>query len=434
MKISVIGTGYVGLVTGACFASVGHDVTCLDINEKRIDELQNGQIPFHEPGLKELVINGTDSGKLNFTSSYEESSKNNIYFICVGTPSNEDGSPNLDSLRSVISSISDNISTDSFIYTKSTVPIGTNQMIQQFFDDQQSANNINVIVASNPEFLKEGDAVNDFFYPSRVVLGSENKGAQSLIKKIYAAFDWNEEKMKFMSVESSELTKYASNAFLATKISFMNEMAIICEHTGASIHQVREGMGSDPRIGNDFLYAGLGYGGSCFPKDVSALIDKYKKLDLGPSILEQTKRINDSQIDMFIQKIESHFLDLSNCTLAIWGLSFKPNSDDIRESVGIKMVKKLSPKVHTLNLFDPIAMHNAALELKDHTNIEFLDTKTDALIDVNGLVICTEWDAFKSFHASELKMLRNKIIFDGRNILDQVNIEAALIKYVGIGV
>ena len=434
MKISVIGTGYVGLVTGACFSSVGHDVTCLDINQLRISQLQDGIIPFYEPGLKEIVVRSLEDGKLKFTTSYEECCENNIFFICVGTPSNNDGSPNLKSLNSVISSLKEHIQNNSHIFTKSTVPIGTNQMIQSFFDEKGSKKIPEVIVSSNPEFLKEGDAVNDFLFPSRVILGAGNQQAYALIKKIYSAFEWEPEKIKYMSVASSELTKYASNAFLATKISFMNEMAAICEVTGASIHEVREGMGSDPRIGEHFLYAGLGYGGSCFPKDVSALIDSQKKLNLGPSILEETKRINDLQAELFIKKINLNIPNIDECCLAIWGLSFKPNSDDIRESVAIKLVRKLASSAKFLNLYDPISMGNASKELSDLNNINFCDSRKYALSNADALLICTEWDEFKKLDVSELNMLHNKIIFDGRNILDKDDIEASNIKYFGIGV
>jgi UDPglucose 6-dehydrogenase len=271
-------------------------------------------------------------------------------------------------------------------------------------------------------------------FPSRVILGAGNQEAYMLIKKIYSAFEWEPEKIKHMSVASSELTKYSSNAFLATKISFMNEMAAICEVTGASIHEVREGMGSDPRIGEHFLYAGLGYGGSCFPKDVSALIDSQKKLNLGPSILEETKRINDLQAELFIEKIYLNIPNIDQCCLAMWGLSFKPNSDDIRESVAIKLVRKLASSVKFLNLYDPISMGNASKELSHLNNINFCDSKKHALSNADALLICTEWDEFKELDASELKLLHNKTIFDGRNILDKADIEASNIKYFGIGV
>ena len=432
MNISVIGTGYVGLVTGACLAEAGHNVTCIDIDKNRIKNLTKGHIPFYERGLKDLLIRNLKKNRLHFSSSYIECCNNNIFIICVGTPSDSDGKANLKSLYSVLDSFKENIKGDGFIFVKSTVPIGTNQAIQDYLDENISK--FRLVVSSNPEFLKEGEAVYDFQNPDRVIVGTSSLEAKDLIQNIYANFEWGQEKILFMNMESAELTKYASNCFLATKISFMNEMASICEATSANIIDVKKGMSMDPRIGSSFLNAGLGYGGSCFPKDVLALIETQANLDMPPSILESTKRINDNQVDLFFQKISENLNNLSEKTISIWGLSFKPNSDDIRESVAIKLIKKLSPAVAKINLYDPMAMSHAAIELENFNNLNFMSDQFEVLPDSSALIICTEWDIFLSIDNKKFDLMREKNIFDGRNIFYGQDLENQGFNYFGIGV
>ena len=433
MNITVIGTGYVGLVTGACLAETGNNVTCLDINIERIEKLTCGSIPFYEPGLGELVRRNLDSKRIHFTDSYEEASENNLFFICVGTPDKGDGSPDLSNLQAVMDSLVINIKTKSFIFTKSTVPLGTNKKIQSFFDE--SLGKGKVFVSSNPEFLKEGSAVSDFQKPDRIILGSSDQESKEIANSLYLPFNWSKNRMVHMSIESAELTKYAANSFLATKISFMNEMAIICENSGANIHEVRIGLGSDPRIGDSFLYAGLGYGGSCFPKDINALIDMQSKFNLGPGILERTRLVNNRQVGLFHKKIVANISgNLSEKTLAIWGLSFKPNSDDVREAVALKLINMLASEVELLKVYDPIANEAAKKELNNIDNIEFYEDKYEAIVKSDALVLCTEWKEFWDLEAVKLDLMNNKLIFDGRNILSKAKMKDLGVEYFGIGI
>ncbi len=432
MDITIVGTGYVGLVTGACLAETGNNVTCIDVDSDRVNKLLSGSIPFYEPGLEEIVVRNLKSKRLLFTDSYKDISKSNIFFICVGTPDKGDGSPDLKNLHTVMDSLAANIKGQSFIFTKSTVPLGTNKMIQSFFDDRLGKEK--VFVSSNPEFLKEGSAVSDFQKPDRIILGTSNEEAKKLATDLYAPFNWSKSRTIFMSIESAELTKYASNSFLATKISFMNEMALVCENSGANIHEVRLGLGSDPRIGDSFLYAGLGYGGSCFPKDVSALIDMQKGFNLKPGIIERTKLVNDRQVQLFFEKIVSILGEnLEEKKIAIWGLSFKPNSDDVRESVALKLISLLAPEVNLLNLYDPIANLHAKESLNDTSNLEFYDEKYAAIKGTDALVICTEWKEFWDLDVLKLELMHNKLIFDGRNILDKSKMRGLGVEYYGIG-
>ena len=432
MNISVIGTGYVGLVTGTCLAEVGHRVTCIDIDKDRINELIDGQIPFYEHGLKDLLLKNLAKDRLNFTTSYEKCCNNDIFIICVGTPSDKDGKANLRSLYSVLESLVANINGDGFVFIKSTVPIGTNRAIQEYLDKNLLESKL--IVASNPEFLKEGAAIYDFQNPDRIIVGTSCHKAKNIIQEIYSGFKWGQEKILHMSLESAELTKYASNCFLATKISFMNEMAAICEATDANILDVKKGMSMDPRIGNSFLNAGLGYGGSCFPKDVLALIETQANLGMAPSILESTKRINDNQIDLFFKKIVNNINHLSKKTISIWGLSFKPNSDDIRESVAIKLIKKLAPNVAEINVYDPMAMTHTAIELENLSNLNFKTDQFAVLPESSALIICTEWENFVNIDHKNFNLMREKNIFDGRNILHGIDTEKRGFNYFGIGV
>ncbi len=432
MNITIIGTGYVGLVTGACLANNGRKVTCLDINKERIDGLKKGFIPFHEPGLKDLVEMGIRSGSLNFSSSYEDAVKNNIFFLCVGTPDKGDGESDLTSLKSVLASLSETIKGKNYIITKSTVPLGTNQFIKNYFKTAKNPD-AQVEVISNPEFLKEGDAVSDFMKPDRIVIGVDSSDSENLLRKIYQPFNWSSDRIHVMSVNSAELTKYAANSFLATKISFMNEMAKICDLTGANIHDIRKGMGSDERIGMSFLYAGLGYGGSCFPKDIKALIHVQKKLGLEPLILSATEKVNSMQVDYFIDKIKNHFKNLNDKQISIWGLSFKPNTDDVRESVSIALIKRIASEVKSINAYDPVANQNAYNELKQISNISFHNSKESCIKNTDFLIIATEWKEFWDDDATIFETLRDRIIFDGRNILDSKVLNSFNINYVAIG-
>jgi UDPglucose 6-dehydrogenase len=432
MNITIIGTGYVGLVTGACFANNAVNVTCLDIDTARVNSLNQGDIPFHEPGLEELVLSGSKKQKLTFTDSYKEGCKNSIFFLCVGTPDRGDGESDLSGLISVLDSLAENLKGKNFIITKSTVPLGTNRFIEDYLGKNLN-NDASIEVLSNPEFLKEGSAVLDFMKPDRIVVGCDSEASIDLIKELYQPFNWSSDRLIFMTIESAELTKYAANSFLATKISFMNEMAKICEQTGANIHDIRKGIGTDSRIGLPFLYAGLGYGGSCFPKDIKALIQTQKKLGISPKLLRSTEEINAAQFHDFIEKIKTNTKDLKNKVFTVWGLSFKPNTDDVRESVAIKLVKELSPQVKFLRLYDPVANDNARIELSGIPNIEFCDDKDKALVGSDALIIATEWKEFWDVDINSLSTLRDKLIFDGRNILNSKKLIDNNFKYIGVG-
>lgn len=434
MKVTVIGSGYVGLVTAACFASVGHKVTCLDSDNKKIAKLQNGIIPIYEPGLSELVKIAIGNNSLIFTTSYNQATKNNIFFLCVGSPDKK-GRPDLKYIHAVRDSLCETLEEDSCIFIKSTVPIGTNKALEDRMNKVLKKQLINVKVASNPEFLKEGSAINDFLKPDRIIIGSHDKELRSIAKNIFQPFNWQNKRLVFMKRESAELTKYASNAFLATKISFMNEMSWLAEEVGADIHEVRKGMGSDHRIGSAFLYAGLGYGGSCFPKDVNSLIHSQKINGYKDSILSATKRVNNRQFELFSQKITQYFAKNSkSIEIALWGLSFKPGTDDIRESIAIKMVRKLSPRFKKIYIYDPLAIDNSKKELKDLSNIVYCANKNKSITkSTQALIVCTEWKEFWTLEEVDLKNI--KVIFDGRNIYSSKNFEfSPEIDYFGIGV
>ena len=432
MNITIIGTGYVGLVTGACLASTGNNVTCLDIDEDRVFNLAKGHIPFYEPELSDIVLECVKKGTLKFTSSYAKASMNNIYFLCVGTPQKDDGSADLTSLQSVLSSLSDNIKEESYIFTKSTVPVGTNKEIQNFFDEEPKVDP-KVFVASNPEFLREGSAVKDFMRPDRVIVGTQNPKMISIATDLYKPFSRASNKMIFMKMESAELTKYASNAFLATKISYMNEIANFSEQVGADIHEVRMGMGTDPRIGKDFLYSGIGYGGSCFPKDINALINSHEKLGMYPEILTKVRHVNEKQLDVFYNKINNNLVDLSKKNLLIWGASFKPNTDDIRDSMAIKLIKRLSNESNAIYLYDPMAIENAQKELSEYKNIFYIFDKFSKIEDCHALIIATEWKEFWNPNFLNLTKLKDSYIFDGRNILNKSQVEEFKLNYIGVG-
>ncbi len=435
MNITVIGTGYVGLVTGACLADLGHTVKCLDIDKRKIDNLKSGIVPFYEPGLDTILEKGLINKRLSFTSSYSEATKDiMIYFNCVGTPPMEDGSSDLRHISDSLINLSKHIKKDSIIFIKSTVPVGTNSSMQNLLD-VNSLENVNIRLASNPEFLKEGDAVRDFMRPDRIVIGTHDDEIASLAKDLYQPLNKQKDKMIIMKPHAAELTKYASNSFLATKISFMNELARLCDTLEIDIEDIRKGMGSDPRIGSHFLYAGLGYGGSCFPKDIDALLDTFKKNHLENKVLSSVKLINETQFEYFLNKILKHYADsdLSEKSFSIWGLSFKPETDDIRDSVSIKLIKKLSRKCKRLFLYDPVAAQVAKSELQEFNNLCFVEGPYDSIKESNALIICTEWKIFWNPDFNNLRSLKDKIIFDGRNILNGHKVNQYGLEYLGIG-
>ncbi len=426
MNITVIGTGYVGLVTGACFAKMGNDVYCVDIDKEKIEGLKNNVLPIFEPNLDTLVRDSQNKGDLHFTTDIKEAlEKTNIIFIAVGTPMSEDGSANLDYVFSAASDIANNITEDSLVVIKSTVPVGTGFKVKEHIENILSENNssVKIDIASNPEFLKEGHAIEDCLRPDRVVIGAERQEVFDVLKNLYSPFVFNHDRFVLMDIKSSEMTKYVANAMLATKISFMNEVANICEVTGADIKNVRLGIGSDKRIGFDFIYAGCGYGGSCFPKDVQALINTAEANGYTPELLSQVESVNYNQKRVLINKVVNKFgKDLSGLSFCIWGLSFKPGTDDVREAPSLVVAKGLIDNGAKLKVYDPQAIDEFKKAIGDEylDSIEFFDGRYDALEGCDALILVTEWKEFRNPDFERLSQkLNNKIIFDGRNIYDK---------------
>ncbi len=417
MNLTVIGTGYVGLVTGTCFAEMGNKVYCVDIDEEKIANLKKGIIPIYEPHLATMVIDNQTKNNLFFTTNLKEAlDDSNIIFIAVGTPEAEGGSVNLDFVFTVAKQIAEYISKDSLVVIKSTVPVGTGFKVKKIIDENK-INNVDISIASNPEFLKEGVAIEDCLHPDRVIIGAENEKSARILKELYEPFVFNHERFILMDVKSAEMTKYVANAMLATKISFMNEIAHICEKTGANVQSVRLGIGSDKRIGYKFIYAGCGYGGSCFPKDVKGLINTSLEHGYIPSILSMVDEVNEAQKIVIVEKITNRFgLDLSNLTFGVWGLAFKPQTDDVRCAPSITIISELLKRGAKVKAYDPKAIETFKREFDDE-NIEFTSSKYDALDDADALILITEWKEFRSLDLYELsKRLKQKIIFDGRNI------------------
>ena len=423
MKITILGTGYVGLVTGACFANVGNNVVCCDIDENKIDLLNQNKIPIYEPGLSKVINNGLNAKSITFTSNTKEAiEKSDIIFIAVGTPMHDDGSSNLEFIYAAARDIGQYINNKKIIITKSTIPVGTTfklkKIIQSEINDRKEE--IDFDIANNPEFLKEGKAINDFNSPDRIIVGLENEGIKHIFKDLYKPFSLNHQKLIFMDIASSELTKYASNAMLATKISFINEMAIIADNVGADINMVRNGIGSDQRIGYSFIYPSVGYGGSCFPKDIKSLIHFSNEQGYSPEILKSVDIVNKRQKKYFFKKVIERFKDLNNMQFAIWGLSFKPGTDDMRESASIYIVKELLKLGASVKVYDPKAMDNAKNNyFSALKNIEYCADKYDVLNKSEALILLTEWPEFRS---PDFEILKNKltspILFDGRNQFD----------------
>lgn len=426
MKLTIIGTGYLGLVTGTCFAEMGNKVYCVDIDENKINSLKNNIMPIYEPHLRTLVMNNQNKGDLIFTTDLKEAlDDTNLIFLAVGTPMNEDGSANLDYIFSAATNIGESISKDSIVVIKSTVPIGTGFKVKEHIEKiiGKRGLSIKIDIASNPEFLKEGVAVDDCMHPDRIVIGAENDFVFDTLKRLYAPFVSNHERYILMDVKSSEMTKYVANAMLATKISFMNEIANICEVTGANVQKVRVGIGSDKRIGYDFIYAGCGYGGSCFPKDVQALINTAQENGYNPLILSNVEEVNRNQKMVIVNKVVNRFgEDLSGFSFSIWGLAFKPGTDDVREASSLVIISELIKKGAKVKVYDPEAKETfkfAISQMSDDflDSIKFCDYKYDAIDDCDALILITEWKEFRNPDFDEIeKRLKSAIIFDGRNI------------------
>lgn len=447
MKITIIGTGYVGLVSGACFADVGNTVLCLDVNDEKIAMLKNGVIPIHEPGLDTMVERNAAAGRLLFSTSYDEAIAHaECVFLAVGTPPDEDGSADLTHILAAARSIGQRIEKPVVVVDKSTVPVGTADKVRAAIQGEldKRGSTVAFSVVSNPEFLKEGAAIDDFMRPDRIVVGSDDANATRLMRQLYAPFSRNHEKLVEMDVRSAELTKYAANAMLATRISFMNELANLAELLGADIESVRHGMGLDPRIGSQFLYAGMGYGGSCFPKDVKALVKTGGDHGQVLHVLEATERVNDNQKNVLFKKLCRFYGGVENLngkTIALWGLSFKPNTDDMREAPSLVLLKELFAAGCRVRAYDPVASAEALRVLeRDHgaatlaEKLTVVSSATAAIDNADVLVLVTEWKEFRAPDFNHLaQTLRGKAIFDGRNIYDPQEVAAAGLAYEGIG-
>lgn len=440
MNIAVIGTGYVGLVSGTCFAEMGNKVVCVDVMESKITQLKSGEIPIYEPGLDELVRKNYQNGNLHFTTSLKEALKNcEIVFIAVGTPMGEDGSADLQYVLNAAKEIGVHLESQVIVVNKSTVPVGTAQKVKAVIEESlmQRKQDIPFGVASNPEFLKEGDALNDFLKPDRVVIGVEEDWVEERLRELYAPFCRNHDRLIVMDIKSAEMTKYAANAMLATKISFINEIANICEAVGANVNDVRVGIGSDKRIGYSFIYPGCGYGGSCFPKDVKALSKIALDYGVSPKIIHAVEQVNVEQKQVLGKKIVRHFgNDLSERQICLWGLSFKPETDDMREATSIVLINELVARGAVVKVYDPKAMEEAQrFYLKEIPNLLYAKNKYDALDNCDCLVLVTEWKEFRSPDFLEIKeRLKSPIIFDGRNQYNAKRLKELGFTYYEIGV
>lgn len=436
MKIVIVGTGYVGLVSGACLSETGVDVICTDIDSKKIDLLNSGRIPIYEPGLEDIYKRNFEKGRLKFTVDLANSlNEADAVFIAVGTPPDEDGSADLKYVLNVAREIGQNINHYMVIVTKSTVPVGTSQKVKNTIIEELTKRKVEIPfdVASNPEFLKEGNAVQDFLKPDRIVVGTESSKARKVMNRLYKPFLLNGHPIIYMDITSSEMTKYAANSMLATKISFINDIANLCELVGANVDSVRKGIGADPRIGNKFIYPGVGYGGSCFPKDVKALINTADKLGHSLDVLKAVEKVNEKQKSILFDKINTHFNgNLKGKKFALWGLSFKPKTDDMREAPSLVIIDKLLKAGAQVVAYDPVAMEEGKRILGD--KIEFAIDEHEACIDADALVLITEWSEFRTPNFKVLKkLLVNKLIFDGRNIYDPAEMIEFGFTYYSIG-
>ena len=423
MNICIVGTGYVGLVSAACFAEMGNNVCCVDVNPQVIEKLQSGQVHIFEPGLEELVVRNYAEGRLRFTTEMDEGLKDALFvFVCVGTPPREDGSADLSYVHQVAAAVGQKMHGYKVIVDKSTVPVGTADKVREIIRQEldKRGESLEFDVVSNPEFLKEGDAINDFLKPDRVVVGTDNVRTAELLKALYAPFARSREKVIVMGVRSAEMTKYAANCMLATKISFINEVANICERVGADVRDVRAGIGSDSRIGYQFIYPGVGYGGSCFPKDVKALIGTAGEYAYEPQLLQAVDDVNDRQKTMLSRKIEKYFADqggVAGKTLALWGLAFKANTDDTREASSLEMIRELTAAGMRIRAFDPVAGEKARALLADNALVEIVEDEYIALAGAQALAVVTEWNQFRNPDFEKIKKeLSAPLIFDGRNL------------------
>lgn len=436
MKIAIVGTGYVGLVTGTCFAEMGTEVFCVDVNTEKIENLKQGIIPIYEPGLEDMVHRNQQAGRLHFTTDLTECLDDvEVLFSAVGTPPDEDGSADLKYVLEVARTVGRHIKKHILVVTKSTVPVGTAKKVRQAIQDEldKRGAQIEFDVASNPEFLKEGAAISDFMSPDRVVVGVESERAEELMTRLYRPFLLNNFRVIFMDVPSAEMTKYAANAMLATRISFMNDVANLCEIVGADINMVRKGIGSDNRIGNRFLYAGIGYGGSCFPKDVKALINTAKLNNYPMRILQAVEDVNDEQKSLLFRKLEKHFNgDLKGKRIAIWGLAFKPETDDMREAPSLVLIEKLLAAGCEVYAYDPVAVEESKRRIGE--SVHYAKDIYDAVVDADALMLVTEWKEFRMPSWSAIKkLMATPLILDGRNIYDIKEMEENGFVYHCIG-
>jgi UDPglucose 6-dehydrogenase len=442
MKVSVFGTGYVGLVTGTCLAEVGHELVCVDIDPAKVEGLNNGIVPIHEPGLDVMVAANHAARRLRFTTDAELAvSHGDIIFIAVGTPPDEDGSADLQYVLAVARTIGRHLTKQALIVNKSTVPVGTAEKVRTTIaaELQARGTKIHFEVVSNPEFLKEGAAVEDCMRPDRIVIGAESPAAVEKLKRLYAAFNRNHDRLVAMDVRSAELTKYAANAMLATKISFMNEIANIAEQVGADVEMVRKGIGSDTRIGWHFIYPGAGYGGSCFPKDVQALARIAQQNDVQPRLLAAVEAVNQAQKGHLFELMQRHYgcsrdIDLRDKTVAVWGLAFKPDTDDMREAPSRRLLQQLWDAGVRVRAFDPAAHSEARRIYGERDDFTLCESADEALIGADALVVITEWKQFRSPDFARLReALADRVIFDGRNLYEAADVEAAGLAYYGIG-
>ena len=435
MNIAIVGTGYVGLVSGACFAEVGINVTCVDINQQKIDDLKKGIIPIYEPGLDELVIRNYKEGRLKFTTDLASCINDvEVIFSAVGTPPDEDGSADLKYVLEVARTFGQSITKYAILVTKSTVPVGTSKKIKVVIQEELKKRGVEIPfeVASNPEFLKEGAAIKDFMSPDRVVIGIESERARKVMERLYRPFLLNNFRVIFMDIASAEMTKYAANSMLATRISFMNDIANLCELVGADVNMVRKGIGTDARIGNKFLYAGCGYGGSCFPKDVKALIHTGREHGYHMQIIEAVEKVNEHQKAIVFEKIKKALSPLKGKRIAIWGLAFKPETDDMREAPALVVIDKLISMGAEIVVFDPVAMDEAKRRLG--SSVSYAKDMYDAVIDADAIALMTEWKQFRVPSWSIIrKAMRGNLIIDGRNIYDPTELSEEGFEYHCIG-
>ena len=438
MKITIFGTGYVGLVTGTCLAEVGNDVLCMDIDRQKIDALDKGVIPIYEPGLEDMVKENRQSGRLRFTTDAKMAVEHGLFqFIAVGTPPDEDGSADLQYVLAAAGAIAEHMTEYRIVVDKSTVPVGTADMVKRLMQQTLHGRGVGIEfdVVSNPEFLKEGAAIGDFMKPDRIVIGTDNPRTTELLKALYTPFNRSHERIIAMDVRSAELTKYAANAMLATKISFMNELANLAEHLGADIEHVRNGIGSDSRIGYHFIYPGCGYGGSCFPKDVKALARTAAELGYRAELLSAVERVNDRQKHVLFEKIQKHFNgQLKGKTFALWGLSFKPKTDDMREAPSRVLLEALIAAGATVQAYDPEALAEAKRIYGDKAGLTLCKSQAETLENADALCVVTEWKNFWSPDFGQLKLkLKEAVVFDGRNLYEPKQLKAAGLTYYGIG-